>query len=118
MLGTPEVTGLADALTAASAASEALARQHTVLGAALRTGRVTTDDRAAVNATDNAFTTGYSFYVLALGATLDAIWRLAIPTSRMSAQGVDKRDLHSDLVAAVQSAAVGEIYLSPNALES
>ena len=32
--------------------------------------------------------------VLALGATLDAIWRLAIPTSRMSAQGVDKRDLH------------------------
>ena len=66
-LGTPEVTGLADALTAASAASEALARQHTVLGAALRTGRVTTDDRAAVNATDNAFTTGYRSYLLALG---------------------------------------------------
>ena len=37
----PEVIGLADALTAASAASEALARQHTVLGAALRAGQVT-----------------------------------------------------------------------------
>jgi signal transduction histidine kinase len=78
-LGTPEVTGLADALTAASAASEALARQHTVLGAALRTGRVTTDDRAAVNATDNAFTTGYSFYVLALGATQAPVNFIASP---------------------------------------
>ena len=39
-LTTPEVIGLADALTAASAASEALARQHTVLGAALRAGQV------------------------------------------------------------------------------
>jgi DNA-binding NarL/FixJ family response regulator len=38
---------------------------------------------------------------------------------KMGALGVvDKRDLHSDLIAAVQSAAVGEIYLSPNALES
>ena len=33
-------------------------------------------------------------FVLALAATLDAIWRLAIPASRMSSQGVDKRDLH------------------------
>jgi signal transduction histidine kinase len=65
-LTTPEVVGLADALTAASAASEALARQHTVLGAALRTGEVTPDDRAAVSATDNAMATGYSFYLLAL----------------------------------------------------
>ena len=78
-LGTPEVTGLADALTAASAASEALARQHTVLGAALRTGRVTTDDRAAVNATDNAFTTGYSFYLLALGPTQAPVNFIASP---------------------------------------
>ena len=30
--------------------------------------------------------------VLALGATLDAIWRLAIPASRMSAEGLDRRD--------------------------
>ena len=78
-LGTPEVTGLADALTAASAASEALARQHTVLGAALRTGRVTNDDRAAVNATDNAFTTGYSFYLLALGPDQASVNFIASP---------------------------------------
>ena len=78
-LGTPEVTGLADALTAAGAASEALARQHTVLGAALRTGRVTTDDRAAVNATDNAFTTGYSFYLLALGPNQAPVNFIASP---------------------------------------
>ena len=65
-LTTPEVIGLADALTAASAASEALARQHTVLGAALRAGQVTPEDRAAVSATDNAMATGYSFYLLAL----------------------------------------------------
>ena len=78
-LGTPEVTGLADALTAASAASEALAQQHTVLGAALRTGRVTADDRAAVNATDNAFTTGYSFYLLALGPNQAPVNFIASP---------------------------------------
>ncbi len=78
-LGTPEVTGLADALTAAGAASEALARQHTVLGAALRTGKVTTDDRAAVNATDNAFTTGYSFYLLAMGPTQAPVNFIASP---------------------------------------
>ncbi len=84
-LGTPEVTGLADALTAASAASEALARQHTVLGAALRTGRVTADDRAAVNATDNAFTTGYSFYLLALGPNQAPVNFIASPRERRSA---------------------------------
>ena len=65
-LTTPQVVGLADASTAASAASEALARQHTVLGVALRAGQVTADDRAAVSATDNALATGYSFYLLAL----------------------------------------------------
>ena len=37
-----------------------------MLGAALRAGQVTPEDRAAVSATDNAMATGYSFYLLAL----------------------------------------------------
>jgi DNA-binding CsgD family transcriptional regulator len=32
--------------------------------------------------------------VLALAATLDALWRLAIPASRIGTQGVDQRDMH------------------------
>ena len=80
-LTTPEVIGLADALTAATAASEALARQHTVLGAALRSGQVTPDDRAAVSATDNAMATGYSFYLLALPPSQTRINFLTSPAN-------------------------------------
>lgn len=63
---TTDGAGLADAVNAATASAEALARQHTVVGAALRVGRITLEDRAAINATDSAMTTGYSFYKLAL----------------------------------------------------
>jgi signal transduction histidine kinase len=80
-LSTPEVIGLADALTAATAASEALARQHTVLGAALRVGRVSPEDRGAVTATDAAFATGYGFYLLALGETNEPVNFVASPAN-------------------------------------
>ena len=63
---TPGVAGLSDALTAATAASEALALQHTVLGAALRTGAVTPEDRAAVGVTDNAFVSALTEYQVSL----------------------------------------------------
>ncbi|MBL8925294.1 MAG: nitrate- and nitrite sensing domain-containing protein [Pseudonocardia sp.] len=78
-VSTPGVTGLTDALTAVGAASEALTRQHTVLGAALRTGRVTADDRAAVDATDDAFTTAYSSFLLAMGPTQAPVDFIASP---------------------------------------
>jgi signal transduction histidine kinase len=63
---TPEVAGLADALTATTQGYEALARQHTILGAALRVGKVTDADRSAVIAADNSLDTAYSSYQLAL----------------------------------------------------
>ena len=66
-LTTPEVVGLADALTAASAAVRG-ARPPAHRARARRCGpaQVTAEDRAAVSATDNAMATGYSFYLLAL----------------------------------------------------
>jgi signal transduction histidine kinase len=63
---TPGVGGFTDALTAVTNASEALALQHTVLGAALRVGTVTSADRSLVNATDNAFAAAYTEYQVAL----------------------------------------------------
>ena len=48
-------------------------------------GRVTPDDRAAVNATDNAFATGYSFYLLALAPTQTPVNFVASPGERASA---------------------------------
>ncbi|MDT0353043.1 hypothetical protein [Pseudonocardia charpentierae] len=46
--------------------SEALALQHTVLGAALRTGAVTPEDRASVGVSDNAFAAALTEYLVAL----------------------------------------------------
>jgi hypothetical protein len=63
---TSEVAGLADALAAVTSASEALALQHTVLGAALRTGAVTPEDRAIVGFTDDAFAAALTEYLVAL----------------------------------------------------
>jgi signal transduction histidine kinase len=63
---TPQVAGLADALTATTQGYEAVARQHTILGAALRVGKVTDADRSAVIAADNSLNTSYSSYQLAL----------------------------------------------------
>lgn len=77
----PEVIGLADALNAAGSASEALALQHTVLGAALRAGQVTPDDRAAVTATDGALANGYSFYLLALPPSQPRVNFLSSPVN-------------------------------------
>jgi hypothetical protein len=107
-LTTPEVIGLADALTAASAASEALARQHTVLGAALRAGQVTAEDRAAVSATDNAMATGYSFYLLALPPSQT---RVNFLTSPANAQ----RD--SVKAAILNAPSPGPIPVTPQALD-
>jgi signal transduction histidine kinase len=80
-LTNPEVIGLADALNAADAASEALARQHTVLGSALRAGEVTTDDRASVSATDSAMANGYSDYLLALPQSQPRVNFLSSPAN-------------------------------------
>jgi signal transduction histidine kinase len=66
---TPEVAGLVDSLTAVTDASEAVALQHTVLGAALRAGTVSPADRATVNATDNALSAAYTEYQVALPTT-------------------------------------------------
>src|SRR3954452_6238216 len=66
---TPEVAGLVDALTAVTDASEAVALQHTVLGAALRAGTVSAADRATVNASDNALAAAYTEYQVALPTT-------------------------------------------------
>ncbi|HZC79228.1 MAG TPA: nitrate- and nitrite sensing domain-containing protein, partial [Ktedonobacterales bacterium] len=66
---TPEVAGLVDALTAVTAASEAVTLQQTVLGAALRAGTVSSGDRATVIATDNALAAAYTEYQVALPST-------------------------------------------------
>ena len=69
----PDVGGLVDSLTAVTNATEAVALQHTVLGAALRTGSVSPQDRAAANATDNAVVAAYTEYQVALPTTLTPI---------------------------------------------
>jgi signal transduction histidine kinase len=70
---TPETAGLADALTAVTSASEALALQHTVLGAALRTGTVTPEDRAVISRTDGDFVSAFTEYQVALPPSLEPV---------------------------------------------
>jgi signal transduction histidine kinase len=70
---TPESAGLADALTAVTSASEALALQHTVLGAALRTGTVTPEDRAVISRTDGDFVSAFTEYQVALPPSLEPV---------------------------------------------
>ncbi|MHA6785620.1 nitrate- and nitrite sensing domain-containing protein [Pseudonocardia saturnea] len=65
-LRTPDVAGLADALTAATSAGEQLAVQHTVLGAAIRAGQLRPADVAASVAADNRLASEYSAYQVAL----------------------------------------------------
>jgi signal transduction histidine kinase len=65
-LRTPDVAGLADALTAATSAGEQLAVQHTVLGAAIRAGQLRPVDVAASIAADNRLASEYSAYQVAL----------------------------------------------------
>lgn len=65
-LRTPDVAGLADALTAATSAGEQLAVQHTVLGAAIRAGQLRPADVAASVAADNRLTAEYSAFQVAL----------------------------------------------------
>jgi signal transduction histidine kinase len=70
---TPETAGMADALTAITSASEALALQHTVLGAALRTGTVTAEDRAVISRTDGDFVSAFTEYQVALPPSLEPV---------------------------------------------
>ncbi|MDF3049004.1 MAG: hypothetical protein K0R87_642 [Pseudonocardia sp.] len=70
---TPETAGMADALTAVTSASEALALQHTVLGAALRTGTVTAEDRAVISRTDRDFVSAFTEYQVALPPSLEPV---------------------------------------------
>jgi signal transduction histidine kinase len=65
-LRTPDVAGLADALTAVTSAGEQLAVQHTVLGAAIRAGQLRPADVGASVAADNRLTSEYSAYQIAL----------------------------------------------------
>lgn len=65
-LRTPDVVGLADALTAATGAGEQLAVQHTVLGAAIRAGQLRPIDVAASVAADNRLTAEYGSYQVSL----------------------------------------------------
>ncbi|GAA2558349.1 nitrate- and nitrite sensing domain-containing protein [Pseudonocardia hydrocarbonoxydans] len=65
-LRTPDVAGLADALTAATAAREQLAVQHTVLGAAIRAGQLLPTDVEASGAADIRLATAYGAYQVAL----------------------------------------------------
>ena len=69
----PETAGMADALTAVTSASEALALQHTVLGAALRTGTVTAEDRAVISRTDGDFVSAFTEYQVALPPSLEPV---------------------------------------------
>ncbi|MDN5749380.1 MAG: nitrate- and nitrite sensing domain-containing protein, partial [Pseudonocardia sp.] len=65
-LRTPDVAGLADALTAATSAREQLAIQHTVLGVAIRAGQLQPDDVAASVAADNRLASEITNYEIAL----------------------------------------------------
>jgi signal transduction histidine kinase len=65
-LRTPGVAGLADALTAVTSATEQLAVQHTVLGAAIRASRVLPPDVTAVGATDSQLAADLREYRAAL----------------------------------------------------
>ncbi|WP_300018190.1 nitrate- and nitrite sensing domain-containing protein [Pseudonocardia sp.] len=65
-LRTPDVAGLADALTAVTSAGEQLAVQHTVLGAAIRAGQLRPADVASSVAADNRLAAEYSSYQVAL----------------------------------------------------
>ncbi len=65
-LRTPEVAGLADALTAASDVREQMEFQHTVLGAAIIARALTPADVAASQAADTLIATAYANYRLAL----------------------------------------------------
>ncbi|QJY46191.1 nitrate- and nitrite sensing domain-containing protein [Pseudonocardia broussonetiae] len=65
-LRTPDVAGLADALTATTSASEQLAVQHTALGAAIRAGQLLPEDAATATAADNRLASAYTAYEVAL----------------------------------------------------
>ncbi|MFB9382947.1 nitrate- and nitrite sensing domain-containing protein [Pseudonocardia petroleophila] len=65
-LRTPDVAGLADALTATTSAGEQLAVQHTVLGAAIRAGQLLDPAREESVAADNRLASAYSDYQVAL----------------------------------------------------
>ncbi|MBW0091423.1 nitrate- and nitrite sensing domain-containing protein [Pseudonocardia sp. KRD-184] len=65
-LRTPDVAGLADALTATTSASEQLAVQHTALGAAIRAGQLLPEDAATAAAADSRLTSAYTSYAVAL----------------------------------------------------
>lgn len=82
---TPGVAGLADALTAVTAAQEALALQHTVLGVSLRNKAVSPDDKAAVGVTDGAYVSAFGDYQLALPASV-------APTNFVTSENNAQRD--------------------------
>lgn len=65
-LRAPGTSGLADALTATTAASEQLALQHTVLGAAIRAGKLGQGDTQVVTATENQLDAAVQEYRVAL----------------------------------------------------
>ncbi|MEN3298349.1 nitrate- and nitrite sensing domain-containing protein, partial [Pseudonocardia sp.] len=58
--------GLADALAATTAASEALALQHTVIGGAIAAGQVREPDRTAVTGSDAAYRAAFAAYQVSL----------------------------------------------------
>jgi len=62
----PGTAGLADALTAVTSATEQLALQHTVLGAAIRSDRVLPSAASTVSATDYQLTAAIREYRVAL----------------------------------------------------
>ena len=63
---TPDSSGLTDALTSIENASEALALQHTVLGAAIRSGTLQQGDAESVANTDRAIRAAQAEYSVAL----------------------------------------------------
>ncbi|MFD1532926.1 sensor histidine kinase [Pseudonocardia aurantiaca] len=65
-LRTPGIAGLADALTAVTNAGEQLAVQHTVLGAAIRSGRLGGTDTADTGSTDAQLSAAFREYQVAL----------------------------------------------------
>ncbi|HEX8518819.1 MAG TPA: nitrate- and nitrite sensing domain-containing protein [Pseudonocardia sp.] len=82
---TPSVAGLTDALTAVTAAQEALAVQHTVLGVSLRNRVVSPDDKATVGVTDGAYVSAFGDYQLALPDTV-------APTNFVTSESNAQRD--------------------------
>ncbi|WP_219417921.1 sensor histidine kinase [Pseudonocardia nigra] len=67
-LRTPDIAGLADALTAVTSATEQLARQHTVLGVAIRANRVSPVISGIATSTDLQLTADFREYQAALTA--------------------------------------------------